>query len=312
MCHLPLPGAHQSANPSTRPAIAPVVSERRRVHQSKLKSILILDPAHFHHIIEDHKLVGWRYTGLGPNAPLEDQVLLPDEVWFDRLPNPFSFWRGLSPLTVAAIAARTDFAAAAFMQGIIENNCDTGLVLRTDHQLQPEQHEQLLAALRDRKRRAGTPDRPILLSNSLELVPPSLSCADLQFLETRRFSRAEICAAFGVPEDIVATSGNAKYDVLAGSRLNFIENRVAPLCARLAADEDPTIKAIDPSASGWFDLDSLPIMHEARRHRLAAAKAPFDMGVPLNDINRVLDLGLKPFPWGNHGYLPCKLREIVH
>src|SRR4051812_12544499 len=49
--------------------------------KSKIKNIVYLDPSHFHHIIVDHQLAGWRYTGFGPNAPLEAQIFLPEEVW---------------------------------------------------------------------------------------------------------------------------------------------------------------------------------------------------------------------------------------
>jgi len=277
---------------------------------SKLSSVLILDPAHFQHIVEGHQLIGWRYTGFGPQTPLAAQVLLPEEVWFEKLPNPFNFWRGLSPLQVAATAARTEFAAGAFMNGVIENNADVGVIVRTQEPLGDEQQEQLVAALRDRKRKAGVADRPLLLSGVTEVIKPELSSSDLQFLENRKFSRAEICAAFGVPEEIVTTTDTAKYDVMAGARLNFIENRVAPLCRRLEAGEEPAVKALDPAASGWFDLDSLPIMQEARRSRLASARAGFEMGVPFNELNRVLDLGFKPLPWGNRGYLAGKWQQV--
>jgi HK97 family phage portal protein len=259
--------------------------------QSQIKGVLILDPAHFQHIIEDNQLMGWRYTGLGPQAPLPSQVFLPEEVWFEKLPNPFDFWRGFPPLHVAGMAAKTEFAAGAFMRGLIENNADNGLIVRTNEWVSDEQREQVLAALRQRKRRAGEADRPVFLPGSAEIILPQLSSTDLQFLENRKFSRTEICAAFGVPEEIVTTTDQAKYDVMAGARLNFIENRVAPLCGRLEAGEDATVKAIDPQASGWFDLDSLPIMQDARRNRLAAAKIGFDMGIPFNELNRVLDLG---------------------
>src|SRR5438046_1535276 len=63
--------------------------------------IVMLDPAQCHHIIEDNQLVGWRYTGFGRNAPLASQVFLPEEVWFEKLPNPFDVWRGMPPLYVA-------------------------------------------------------------------------------------------------------------------------------------------------------------------------------------------------------------------
>ena len=235
---------------------------------------------------------------------------MPEEVWFEKLPNPFDFWRGMSPLQAASLPAKTDFATSAFMKGLLDNNADMGLIVRTQAQLDNQQREQLSAELRKRKRRAGIADEPLLLADSVEVIKPTLSSADLQFLENRKFSRSEICAAFGVPEEIVTTTDNAKYDVMAGSRLNFIENRVAPLCTRLEAEEEATVKAIDPSATGWFDLDSLPIMQQARLTRLAAAKIGFDMGIPLNELNTVLDLGFKPLPLGDTGYLPTKYQPL--
>jgi HK97 family phage portal protein len=276
----------------------------------RLKRVLLLDPEHFQHVIVDHQLVGWRYTGFGPHAPLAAQVFLPEEVWFEKLPNPFNFWRGLPPLQVAAMAARTDFAASAFMRGIIENNADTGVIVRADRPLAPEQQEQLLGALRDRKRRAGRADQPLLITGCAEIIKPQLSSSDLQFLENRRFSRSEICAAFGVPEEILTATEHAKYDVMQGARLNFIENRVAPLCGRLEAEEEATVKAIDEQAIGWFDLDSLPLLQNARRERLAAARTGFEMGIPFNELNRVLDLGFKALPWGETGFVPAKLRPL--
>jgi HK97 family phage portal protein len=281
-----------------------VVSRSRR-----LSRVLILDPARFQHIVEHNELIGWRYTGLGPSAPLAAQVFLPEEVWFEKLPNPFDFWRGLSPLRVAGMAARTDFAAGAFMQGIIENNGDAGVIVRTQDGMPDEQKEQIIAALTNRKRRAGLADRPVVLEKCVELVRPELTSSDLQFLENRKFTRAEICAAFGVPEEIICATEHAKYDVMEGARLNFIENRVAPLCSRLEAAEAETVRALDSEAVGWFDLDSLPILQKARLSRLAAARTGFEMGVPFNELNRVLDLGFRSLPWGDRGYVPSSVRE---
>jgi phage portal protein BeeE len=296
------PGTHHSA-------LSP--DSALRTPHSALKEVLVLDPARFQHIVEDNRLMGWRYTGFGPEAPLASQVFLPEEVWFEKLPNPYDFWRGFPPLYVAGMAANTDFAAGAFMRGIIENNADTGVIVRTNEWVSDDQREQILTALRERKRRAGVADHPVLLPGSAEVIRPQLSGTDLQFLENRKFSRAEICAAFGVPEEIVTSADHAKYDVMAGARLNFIENRVAPLCSRLEAAEQVTVQAIDPRASGWFELDGLPIMQDARRNRLAAAKTGFDMGIPFNELNRVLDLGFQPLPWGDTGYVPSTMHPAA-
>ena len=115
----------------------------------KLVRILMLDPAHFQHIIRNHELAGWRYTGSGVTGPIASQVFLPEEVWFEKLPNPFNFWRGMPPLQVAALPAKTDFAAASFMRGLMENNADAGLIVRSDQQLGDEQRDQVIADLRD-------------------------------------------------------------------------------------------------------------------------------------------------------------------
>src|ERR1043165_1889964 len=42
----------------------------------RLQSVLLPDPACFQHIVEDHRLIGWRYTGFGGQTPLSSQVLL--------------------------------------------------------------------------------------------------------------------------------------------------------------------------------------------------------------------------------------------
>src|SRR5437899_8477545 len=116
----------------------PIYSDPSR----KLERIVIPDPAQFQQVVEEHQLIGWRYTGFGPQTPLSSQVFLPEEVWFEKLPNPFNFWRGLPPLYAAALAAKTDFAASAFMRGVIENNADTGVIVRTKEPLDPDQEEQ--------------------------------------------------------------------------------------------------------------------------------------------------------------------------
>ena len=278
----------------------------------KLAGILILDPAYFQHIVEANELVGWRYTGFGTQAPLETQVFLPEELYHDKLSNPFNFWRGMSPLSVARLSAQTDYAAGSFMKGLMENNADTGVIVTTDQQADPEQREAILAALRERKRKAGTADRPLFLWGGAKIEKPQLSSSDMQFLENRRYSRSEICAVFRVPEEIIVSTDTAKYDVMDGARLNFIENRVAPLCARLESDELQQVKSINPKAIGWFDIDSLPIMQKARQSRFTAARDAFQgMGVPLNECNKIFNLGLPAtLPHGNKSYIPYSIIEV--
>jgi portal protein len=278
-----------------------------------------------HEIILNGQLAGWRYTASGPSAfslggsalahSSFGSILLPEELIHIKTPNPFNFWRGLSPLTVAWLSAQTDYAAAQFMKGLMFNNADTGLIVTTDAQLSPEQREVIEAALRNRKRSAGTPDKPVFLGGGVKIEKPSISAVDLQFLENRKFNRQEICAIFKVPQELIGFTEDANRSVSDAMRLNFMENRVAPLCRRLESAIQPLIDQMGGRGStravrGEFHIKSAPIMQSAQRARFETATKLFSMGIPLNIINKNLDLGLPKLPHGDKVYLPTKLQEI--
>jgi len=275
---------------------------------SSIRSLLVLPPDRFRHIVENSELLGWRFTASPLSNPLPSMALVPDEVIHDFLPNPYLFWRGMSPLSVALLAAQTDFASAQFMKGLMLNNADAGVIVRSDEQLGEEQRESLLSALRERKRSAGTADRPLLLWGTTEVIQPALSSADLQFLENRKMNRQEICAAFfRIPQSLVGFTENANRSIAESERLNFLENSITPLCARLEAAIEPVVKAFGADLVGWFDVESTAIMQSARRSRVDTGVKLFSLGYPANAINKSLDLGLPNLPWGDQGYLPALL-----
>jgi HK97 family phage portal protein len=274
---------------------------------TKPAGLLILDPSKFRHVVQDSELMGWQYTG-NSQLPLASQVFLPDEVIHSRLPNPYDFWRGMSPLMVATLPAQTDYAAGQFMKGLMLNNADTGVVVTTEQQPSAEQIEAIKQALKDRKRYAGTADRPLFLWGGSKVEKPTLSSTDMQFLENRKFSRQEICAVFGVPQELLGFTEDANRSVGDAARLNFIENRICPLTERISAAIEPVIQSFGMKAYGFFDVDSLPIMQQARLARIDTAVKVFAMGVPFNDINQQLDLGYPEYPWHKIGYLPFNLQ----
>jgi HK97 family phage portal protein len=290
-----------------------VIPVREAHGRNTVAQLLILSPLRFWHIIEGGELIGWRYTGFGyTDPPIESQVFLPEEIMQLRLPNPYDFWRGMSPLATALLAAQTDYASSQYMKGLMINNADCGLIVTTNEQLSPEQQESVKATLNERKRRAGIADRPLFLWGGAKVEKPLASSADLQFLENRKLNRLEIGAVFRVPPTVMGFSEDANRAVAQEERFNFIEQTILPLCARLEAFVEPILKSFGHDLCGWFDADCLPIMQEARRQRGDAASKFFAMGVPLNDINRAFDLGLPQYPWGATGYLPNNFQPIAN
>jgi HK97 family phage portal protein len=285
-----------------------------RNSQFAITSLLPLNPDHFQHVIQGNRLAGWRYNCHAPQQPMQSQILLPEEVIHSRNFNPYLFWRGLPPLTVALLPATADYAAAQFMKGVMLNNGDAGVIVTTPDMLTPEQRAQLTASLKNRKSSVGTADQPAFLWGNAKIDKPMISSVDLQFMENRRLNRQEIGAIYKVPESMMGFTDN-KSALSAGSsveqdRLNFIESTMTGICRRLEAAIDPIVKSFGADLYGWFDLESLPIMQTARRQRIQSASNAFAMGVPFNAVNQVYQLGFPNFTWGNEAYVPANIQRV--
>ena len=283
----------------------------------RVQRLLTLPTELFWHQVVGYTLEGWRYTGSPLLTPLPSAMLLPSEVIHSRTPNPYLYWRGMSPLIVADTAAKTDFAGEQYVKGLWLNNADTGVIVTTDQQVQPDQREAIKAALRERKRKAGTADRPLFLWGGAKVEKPTLTSMDMQLLETRRFLRQEIGAIFKVPESLMgftddkASSLSGGGQAISAERMQFVEGPVGSLCHRLEDAAAPIVATFGDDLVGWFDVDSLPIMQEARRARLDAGTKAFGIGVAFNDLNAAYDLGFPMYPWGNRSFLPFNLQEVT-
>jgi HK97 family phage portal protein len=285
------------------------MSERK----PRVKRLLTLPPEMFWHVVQGYDLMAWRYTGSPLMSPLSSQYLLPTEVIQSKLPNPYLYWRGLSPLTVALAPAQTDFAGEQYLKGLWLNNADTGVIVTTDQILQDDQRRAIESALRERKRKAGTPDRPLFLFGGAKVEKPTLSMLDMEFIKTREFLRREIFAILKVPETLAGFTADLNDGGAGGSldaqKASFIESTVGSLCGRIEDAFAEVVASFDPNFVGWFDVDSLPIMQAARRARWDTGTKMFAMGVPVEDINTNLDLGLPDRAWYKKGFLPFNLQD---
>jgi len=296
--------------------VAPLDREDQPVdlkdRRPRVERLLALDPGLFWHLVQGYSLELWRYTGSPLLTPLPSEMLQPSEVIHSRTPNPYLYWRGLSPIFVAGVPAQTDFAGEQFQKGLWTNNADTGVIVTTDQQVQPDQRAAILSALRERKRKAGTADRPLFLWGGAKIEKPTLSMMDMQFLDTRKFLRQEIFSIFKVPESMAGFTSDLNDGGAGGSldatKVSFMESTVGALATRIEAALNPVVQTFGDDLVGWFDIDSLPIMQAARRARWDTATKMFAMGVPMDDINTNLDLGLESKPWFKNGYLPFNLQ----
>lgn len=110
-------------------------------------------------------------------------------------------WQGIGPLTVARLAAETDYSAAIYNKAQLANGGQpAGIVkLKTQTFITPEQRalykdewQQMLSGPKN----AG---RIAMLTGDMDYQALGWSPRDMEFLSTRRWGREEIATAFDVP-----------------------------------------------------------------------------------------------------------------
>lgn len=159
--------------------------------------------------------------------------------------------RGLSVLGFARvtldIAAEGDretlerFRNGGNVRGIINN--DTGV--RGFGEYQDAELNKAAADI-DGKFRSGS--RIVSVPGSAQFSPLSLSSADMQFLESRKFTVRDICRFFGVHPSFVFDDTSNNYKSAEMANVAFLSNTLNPLLRRI--EVELLCKLVPPSLSG--------------------------------------------------------------
>ena len=154
------------------------------------------------------------------------QLLPGENVAHFRLPNPYDYWQGLSPLTGLQLAVRTDFAQARWLDTFFgEDNAIPTSVISVSPDLDDDAFDEVK---RDIQSQFGAGRRSAITragDMSIELVQHAI--AELQVLEGRRFNRDEIDRVYRVPSGIFgnAMSGDSRL----GAEIALAKNALQPM-----------------------------------------------------------------------------------
>ena len=236
-------------------------------------------------------LVGWTF-----NAPGVSEVLLPEQVIRIAVSHPGNRERGLGALRAASVAADADYAAGVYAGNVARSNGASGDYIVTDGGLpNPEQQEQITAALREKKRRTEAGDySPTFLAGGLKVQSPADRAIGSALLSQRLSNREEIAAAFCVPLSLLqSVTGSSLGEGRVDSEIRaLIEHGTAPLATRIArAYSVVEQRRTRSQAVAEFALGEHRAMASARLGASQTAKTFVDMGVPLEEVNRVFGLG---------------------
>lgn len=219
---------------------------------------------------------------------------------------------GLSPLQVVARAVTSDSKAQDWQTSSMDNRATPDGVLVFGKPLTKEQHQVITKQLEESRSGPANARRVAVLSGSEATWQQlSLSPIEMDFLNSRRMTREEICAVFNVPPPLIGLYDNATLANIETSRRIFWEETVIPYLNDLTESFN---RSLAPEFGDDIrivpDLSQVPALRELVRQSTASAQVLFSMGVPFNDINRRLALGFDRIPGGDVGLVGAGLTPV--
>jgi HK97 family phage portal protein len=251
-----------------------------------------LDPSHIKPIPSRTDFIAgyeWSSEGVVQRFDARDVVHL-------LYPDPGNPYWGLAPLQAAAAVVDTDVEAVRWNKAALQNRAVPDGVFSFREPLTLEQWEQARDEVRAQYFGADNARTPWVLGGGATFQQLGLSPAEMDFIASRKLHREEIAAVFGVPLPMIGIfEGRDVGDIKAARRI-FWEDTIIPLLddIRDALNTSLVPEFGDPTELFLtYDLSGVAALREDAGAKAQAASQLFGIGVPLDQLARLLDLEIE-------------------
>lgn len=235
------------------------------------------------------------------------QKFPPDIITHFKLFSALDDWYGLSPIQVAARGIDADNFANAWNASLFQNGARPSGAMITEGTLSEEQYKRLKQEIREQYSGMKNSGRPMLLEGGLDWKEMSLSPKDMDFIESKKLSRLEICAAFGVPPELLGDHEHATYSNYQEARKAFYQDTVIPILVRI---RDKINSHILPKFGDNLyldiDRDEIDALQEDRDRVWDRAIRAVQYGIL--EVNEAREaMGYEAIDGGNVRYVPASV-----
>jgi HK97 family phage portal protein len=144
------------------------------------------------------------YVVMPDGAQVDTLYLAPDAMIFDKFYNPLSPWRGLSPISAIRNSITIDMFAQSWSKAFLKGGARPDYAVMAPQGLTKTERDNIQAEMMYQFGGAQNAGKPIVLeSGATDIKPFSWAPKDIEWLSQREFSRDEVAALFGVPDEIM-------------------------------------------------------------------------------------------------------------
>lgn len=280
---------------------------------SKIPSeIHTLDPRKIREVVDPNTgmLIGWLYSG-GSKGNISLQL---DEVIQFKNTNPYNRYRGLSPLDAVGIEIKSDYKASVYQSKFFDNNAIPGLVLQTDKDDTSTISElkKLVRLWEQGHKGVNNAHKTGILKGGMSFETVGLNQQEMDYINSRMFTRGNILSTFGVPEHLAGFIDKGANRALAEEHeRNFWQQTLKPQMLRMENKLNYNfINLIDTRIHGVFDLTKIDVLKRSFKEDVETGNILFSMGFSRNEINKRFGLGFPEIDSGDTQYIPMNLIDV--
>lgn len=239
-----------------------------------------------------------------------------DAPWMvhDKFYNPLNNWRGLAPIQAVREGIVIDLFAQAWSKKFFRNSTRPDFAIIAPQGITQSERNRYEAQFLMEHQGVDKAHLPVILEEGVtDIKTFSFPPKDLEWLQQREFSRDEVGAIFGVPDEIMGY-GKDTYENFQTALEVFWTLTMLPLIRRRDAVLTHHFSrynlGLRPGERFDTDLSDVGVLQEDLLPKAELARKFWEMGVPLNRIDEQLKLGIGPVPGGDVGYLASSYKTI--
>ncbi len=243
-------------------------------------------------------------------TPDKKEQWLPQQVVHPMFMDPTNPWWGMSPLRAIGRVVDMDVRQVLWNRNAVENNMvPQGAIV--DPNLKTEfQRQEMADALQEHYAGADNARRPLVIPYGQQFLRMSMTPQEMDWLESRRFTLIEICAAFGMLPSLF--NPETKYSNLEEAIKFMWENGAVAYLS--AIEEALNIRLVPRKLRRelWihYDLSSITALQDNLVKRLEGHVKAIAAGVPPNRSFVMFDIPCPPQDGGDIALRPINLEPL--
>lgn len=198
---------------------------------------------------------------------------------------------GLSPLEVGRRTFDMDNATTDWNTSLVQNHAAPSGFLTADRQVSEPEYNRLKRAMRRMFGGIKNAGKAHLLEGGLKWQQMGLSPKDVDFINSRKMSREELCAIYGVPPQIVGIQDHSTYANYSEARQAFYMDTVLPLLDKLLSSINHKVAPLfGENIYVGYDKGQIEALQESAEKKWARVAAVKEF-LEVNEIRQELGYG---------------------